>query len=25
MERKHTFNEVAKEYDNFRPAYPPEL
>ena len=25
MERKHTFNEVAQEYDKFRPNYPKEL
>ncbi|WJH33484.1 methyltransferase domain-containing protein [Paenibacillus sp. CC-CFT747] len=25
MERKHTFNEVAREYDKFRPNYPKEL
>lgn len=25
MERKHTFNEVAKEYDQYRPSYPNQL
>ncbi|WP_019535271.1 class I SAM-dependent methyltransferase [Paenibacillus ginsengihumi] len=25
MERKNTFNEVAKEYDRYRPDYPDEL
>lgn len=25
MERKHTFNEIAKEYDRYRPSYPEQL
>lgn len=25
MERKHTFNDVAKEYDQYRPSYPDQL
>lgn len=25
MERKHTFNEIAKEYDKYRPSYPEQL
>lgn len=25
MERKHTFNEIANEYDKYRPSYPQQL